>query len=94
MKLTAQAAGTFAIAPTPFHDDGSIDGRSIDRMTDFYVEVGCNGFTILGVLGEAPKLDAEEAGRSRSASSSARKTCRSSSASPRRASPRCVRSPR
>src|SRR5439155_15600448 len=61
MKLTADAKGTFAIAPTPFHDDGRIDERSIDRLTDFYEEVGCNGVTVLGILGEAPKLDATEA---------------------------------
>jgi 4-hydroxy-tetrahydrodipicolinate synthase len=60
-KLTAQAAGTFAIAPTPFHDDGRIDHASIDRLTDFYAEVGCEGVTVLGILGEAPKLDAAEA---------------------------------
>src|SRR6202030_2116703 len=60
-KLTAQAAGTFAIAPTPFHDDGRIDEKSIDRLTDFYAEVGCEGVTVLGILGEAPKLDAAEA---------------------------------
>jgi 4-hydroxy-tetrahydrodipicolinate synthase len=59
--LTAQAAGTFAIAPTPFHDDGRIDERSIDRITDFYAEVGCQGVTVLGIMGEAPKLDAAEA---------------------------------
>src|SRR5947207_5751255 len=59
--LTAQAAGTFAIAPTPFHDDGRIDEKSIDRLTDFYAEVGCDGVTVLGILGEAPKLDADEA---------------------------------
>jgi len=61
MKLTANAAGTFAIAPTPFHDDGRIDEKSIDRLTDFYAEVGCDGVTVLGILGEAPKLDATEA---------------------------------
>jgi 4-hydroxy-tetrahydrodipicolinate synthase len=61
MKLTAKAAGTFAIAPTPFHDDGRIDEKSIDRLTDFYAEVGCDGVTVLGILGEAPKLDAAEA---------------------------------
>src|ERR1700710_1281072 len=60
-KLTAQAAGTFAIAPTPFHDDGRIDEKSIDGLTDFYAEVGCDGVTVLGILGEAPKLDAAEA---------------------------------
>src|SRR3974390_2201294 len=60
-KLPAAAAGTFAIAPTPFHDDGRIDERSIDRVTYFYAEVGCEGVTVLGILGEAPKLDAAEA---------------------------------
>src|SRR5437763_7373910 len=60
-KLTANAAGTFAIAPTPFHYDGRIDEKSIDRLTDFYEEVGCDGVTVLGILGEAPKLDASEA---------------------------------
>ena len=60
-KLTPAAAGTIAIASTPFHDDGRIDERSIDRLTDFYAEVGCEGVTVLGILGEAPKLDAGEA---------------------------------
>src|SRR6201995_2929611 len=61
MKLTHTSAGTFAIAPTPFHDDGRIDEQSIDRLTDFYAEVGCDGVTVLGILGEAPKLDGSEA---------------------------------
>jgi 4-hydroxy-tetrahydrodipicolinate synthase len=59
--LTHTAKGVFAIAPTPFHDDGRIDTASIDRMTDFYAEVGCDGITVLGMMGEAPKLDADEA---------------------------------
>src|SRR5712675_1874259 len=61
MKLTHKAAGTFAIAPTPFHDDGRIDDKSIDRLTDFYAEIGCDGVTVLGILGEAPKLEGSEA---------------------------------
>jgi 4-hydroxy-tetrahydrodipicolinate synthase len=61
MKLDHTAAGVYAIAPTPFHDDGAIDWHSVDRMTDFYFETGCQGFTVLGVLGEASKLDAAEA---------------------------------
>ena len=60
MKLTPEASGTFAIAPTPFFDDGRIDFDSIDRLTDFYREVGCNGITVLGILGEAPKMEAQE----------------------------------
>ncbi|MBN9589429.1 MAG: dihydrodipicolinate synthase family protein [Alphaproteobacteria bacterium 64-11] len=61
MKLDHTANGVYSIAPTPFHEDGGIDWNSVDRMTDFYFEAGCNGFTILGVLGEASKMDAEEA---------------------------------
>jgi 4-hydroxy-tetrahydrodipicolinate synthase len=61
MKLDNTANGVYSIAPTPFLDDGSIDWNSVDRMTDFYFEAGCDGFTILGVLGEASKMDAEEA---------------------------------
>ncbi|MGN6310867.1 MAG: dihydrodipicolinate synthase family protein [Xanthobacteraceae bacterium] len=61
MKFTPEASGTFAIAPTPFHDDGRIDESSIDRLVDFYTEVGCNGVTVLGILGEAPKMDSAEA---------------------------------
>src|SRR5258708_27158747 len=60
-KLTHKAAGTFAIAPTPFHEDGRIDDKSIDRLTDFYTEVGCDGVTVLGIMGEALKLDGSEA---------------------------------
>jgi 4-hydroxy-tetrahydrodipicolinate synthase len=61
MRLSSDTAGVFAIAPTPFHDDGRVDEASIDRMTDFYFEAGCNGITVLGIMGEAPKLDAGEA---------------------------------
>ncbi|OQW58277.1 MAG: dihydrodipicolinate synthase family protein [Proteobacteria bacterium SG_bin9] len=61
MKLTHEASGTFAIAPTPFHPDGRIDDKSIDGLVDFYDSVGCNGVTVLGILGEAPKLDGAEA---------------------------------
>jgi 4-hydroxy-tetrahydrodipicolinate synthase len=53
-KLTHKAAGTFAIAPTPFHDDGRIDDKSIDRLTDFYAEVGCDGVTVLGLTQPKP----------------------------------------
>jgi 4-hydroxy-tetrahydrodipicolinate synthase len=61
VKLSEQTAGVFAIAPTPFHEDGTIDKASIDRMCDFYFAAGCKGITVLGIMGEAPKLQAEEA---------------------------------
>jgi 4-hydroxy-tetrahydrodipicolinate synthase len=61
MRLTPDAKGVFPIAPTPFHPDGRIDEASVDRMTDFYGEVGATGLTVLGIMGEAPKLDGAEA---------------------------------
>jgi 4-hydroxy-tetrahydrodipicolinate synthase len=59
--LDASASGVYVIAPTPFHNDGRIDERSTDRMTDFFLESGVTGITVLGQMGEAPKLDHAEA---------------------------------
>jgi 4-hydroxy-tetrahydrodipicolinate synthase len=61
MMLTAAAKGVFPIAPTPFLPDGRVDEASVDRMVDHYVAAGCDGCTILGIMGEAPKLDHGEA---------------------------------
>ncbi len=61
MLLNSDAKGVCVIAPTPFLDDGAIDSSSIDRMTDFFVEAGATGITVLGQLGEAPKLEHGEA---------------------------------
>jgi 4-hydroxy-tetrahydrodipicolinate synthase len=61
MKLDHTAKGVYPIAPTPFHADGSIDFASIDGMTEFYRKIGSTGMTVLGVMGEAPKLDGAEA---------------------------------
>ena len=56
MRLTPNAQGVFPIAPTAFHPDGRIDTASMDRLTDFYVACGATGVTVLGQMGEAPKL--------------------------------------
>ena len=61
MKLTTTASGVIVIAPTPFMPDGAIDHASIDRMTDFFVASAMTGITVLGQLGEAPKLEHAEA---------------------------------
>ena len=60
MNLTTSASGVIVIAPTPFLPDGAIDNMSIDRMTDFFVASGMTGITVLGQLGEAPKLEHAE----------------------------------
>jgi 4-hydroxy-tetrahydrodipicolinate synthase len=61
MPLSATTRGVYAIAVTPFTGDGAIDDSSVDRMVDFYEGVGVDGLTILGILGEAPKIDQAEA---------------------------------
>jgi len=60
VAFSASSKGVYAIATTPFLNDGSVDFTSIDRLTDFYEESGCTGITILGIMGEAPKLEPEE----------------------------------
>lgn len=59
--LTSSAAGVFVICPTPFHNDGSLDTRSTDTMVEAFLAAGATGLTILGIMGEAQKLAAEEA---------------------------------
>jgi 4-hydroxy-tetrahydrodipicolinate synthase len=60
MPFDEHASGVYTIAATPFHPDGRLDTASIDSLTDFYLECGVSGITVLGVMGEAPKLDAAE----------------------------------
>ena len=67
-KLNEQAKGVFIIAATPFTDEGALDLQSVDTLTDFYLGCGVHGFTLLGIMGEAPKLTPDESligGRSR-----------------------------
>jgi 4-hydroxy-tetrahydrodipicolinate synthase len=59
-KLTEEAKGVYVIAVTPFTEDGALDLDSIDSMVDFYEGAGVTGITVLGQLGEAPKLTSEE----------------------------------
>ena len=58
--LDETAKGVFTIACTPFLPDGVLDLQSVDRMVDFYVEKNATGLTILGIMGEAGKLSAQE----------------------------------
>src|SRR2546430_12841781 len=54
--LDTSATGVCIIAATPFTDDGAVDSASLDRLMDFYVGCGITGVTVLGIMGEAPKL--------------------------------------
>ena len=54
------AEGVYLITVTPFKDNGDLDLVSTDRMVDFCLERGVTGLTVLGIMGEATKLTAEE----------------------------------
>lgn len=58
--LTESARGVFPIAATPFTPDGALDLASVDRLVDFYLSHRVHGLTLLGIMGEAQKLTAEE----------------------------------
>ncbi|NRB00110.1 MAG: dihydrodipicolinate synthase family protein [Rhodobacteraceae bacterium] len=60
MTLTESAKGVFTISATPFHPNGALDVESLDSLTDFYLERRATGLTILGIMGEAGKLSADE----------------------------------
>ncbi len=59
--INEQTEGVFIISATPFSQDGSIDLDSADRLAEFYIGHGVSGITLLGMMGEANKLTAEEA---------------------------------
>src|SRR5258708_15934811 len=61
MSSNPDVKGVYVIAPTPFHEDGRVDEASTDRMTDFFVQCGVTGIPVLGQMGQAPKLEYQEA---------------------------------
>lgn len=60
MRLDHTASGVYPIAPTAFQPDGRIDEASTDRLIEAYLAAGATGVTVLGIMGEAPKLEPEE----------------------------------
>ena len=58
--ISEESKGVFVIMATPFTDDGALDLQSTDRLIEFCLEEGVHGLTVLGVMGEAPKLSLEE----------------------------------
>ncbi len=58
--IDEQTSGVYVISITPFSEDGSIDFKSVDSLVEFFLEKGVTGITILGMMGEANKLSANE----------------------------------
>ena len=58
--INEQTRGVYIISITPFSENGSIDFKSVDLLVEFFLEKGVTGMTILGMMGEANKLSANE----------------------------------
>jgi 4-hydroxy-tetrahydrodipicolinate synthase len=48
--------GVIPILPTPFHEDETLDLDSWKRILEFMIDLGVDGVTVLGVLGESNRL--------------------------------------
>lgn len=53
-------SGIFNILATPFSADYAVDYDSLRRLVRFQMNLGAQGLTILGVMGEAAKLSVDE----------------------------------
>jgi len=49
-------SGVFPILPTAFDEEGRLDLESFERLIRFMADLGTDGVTILGVLGESNRL--------------------------------------
>ncbi len=58
--LTGPFRGVYAILPTPFHDDGSLDEASLGRCVEFCIAAGAHGIVTPVVASEAAALLDEE----------------------------------
>jgi Dihydrodipicolinate synthase/N-acetylneuraminate lyase len=58
--INENSKGVYVIGATPFRDDLSLDVDGIGKLTEHYIEHGATGFTVLGMMGEAPKLSTSE----------------------------------
>ncbi len=58
MEITSDMnfIGVFPILATPFDNNGNLDLDSFERLVRFMADLGVEGITILGVLGESNRL--------------------------------------
>lgn len=52
--------GVCTIALTPFTDEGEVDLAGVDSLARHYLSAGVHGVTVLGIMGEAHKLNDRE----------------------------------
>lgn len=57
---TLENADLMTAIVTPFDDEGKIDFASLERLANYLIEHGSNGFVIGGTTGETPELTHDE----------------------------------
>ena len=60
MPNTQPLCGVYPIANTPFHDDGSVDFESQDRLIDYLLDQGAHGLGLFGNASEGYTLSSSE----------------------------------
>ena len=58
--MNPKISGIFNILATPFTTDTALDLDSLRKLVEFQLDKGAYGLTILGVLGEAAKMNVDE----------------------------------
>jgi 4-hydroxy-tetrahydrodipicolinate synthase len=58
--MTIDWSGIFHILATPFTDDAALDLDGVPRLVESVLATGVRGITILGIAGEAHRLNDEE----------------------------------
>lgn len=58
--MTARYSGIWPVAPTPFHEDGSLDHEGMRRVLDCLIDQGADGICVLANFSEQFLLSDEE----------------------------------
>jgi 4-hydroxy-tetrahydrodipicolinate synthase len=61
-RHVSQLSGYAPAVPTPFDDDGNIDGAVFEQFCDRHIQKGAIALVVCGTTGEAPTLSPAEHG--------------------------------
>ena len=59
-RHVSKLSGYAPALPTPFTDEGSIDGDAFERLCDLQIAHGATALVVCGTMGEAPTLSSPE----------------------------------
>jgi 4-hydroxy-tetrahydrodipicolinate synthase len=61
-RHVAKLSGYAPALPTPFDDNGDVDGEAFERLCDLQITCGATALVVCGTTGEASTLTPEEQG--------------------------------